>query len=268
MREHPDPNIKWQDLRGMSWLLITREILLPLPWLALSVFAFSSPYWPLGMLPAFMLFLSALRLNHEAIHSNLDLPRWADNLILHVLSVLLMASNHAVAHSHMIHHRHLMGPDDYEGHCGEMTFLQVLLYGPKFPFDLTRHALIHASAKRKRRVILDWVLIVAYALAVAIYAPVWMQMFVGFMALGQCMTAFFAVWITHHGAHANDAAARSQRGPFAWLAYLMFYHREHHLFPAVPVHQLPKLAARLDAQVPGYKDHHMPVIALFDRKGS
>jgi fatty acid desaturase len=34
-----------------------------------------------------------------------------------------------------------------------------------------------------------------------------------------------------------------------FLSYSMFFHLEHHLFPAVP---LPVLAQRLDATVPGF----------------
>jgi fatty acid desaturase len=48
--------------------------------------------------------------------------------------------------------------------------------------------------------------------------------------------------------------ARTQRG---WLknfvSYSMFYHLEHHLFPAVPTGHLPELARRLDAATPGVR---------------
>ena len=84
------------------------------------------------------------------------------------------------------------------------------------------------------------------------------------MAFAQCLTALFAVWITHQGTENSGIAGRSQRGVFAIIAYLMFYHREHHLFPRVPVHKLPKLAARLDAQVPGYASSRQPVLPWFD----
>ena len=69
--------------------------------------------------------------------------------------------------------------------------------------------------------------------------------------MGQCLTAFFAVWTVHHDT--DDAAypARTQRG---WLrnlvSYHMFLHVEHHLFPQVPTCHLPVLARRLDAVVP------------------
>jgi len=85
------------------------------------------------------------------------------------------------------------------------------------------------------------------------------------VALAQCLTAFFAVWITHQGTANKGLAARSQRGVLAKVAYLMFYHREHHLFPKVPVSRLPDLAARLDREVAGYAESRLPVVPLLDR---
>ena len=66
------------------------------------------------------------------------------------------------------------------------------------------------------------------------------------------------------GDHWQRLAGRTQRGPLARVAYLMFYHREHHLFPRVPVRNLPVLAARLDRDVAGYKEQRKPVVPLWD----
>jgi fatty acid desaturase len=38
----------------------------------------------------------------------------------------------------------------------------------------------------------------------------------------------------------------------AFVTYNMFYHVEHHLFPAVPTRRLPVLAKRLDAIGPEF----------------
>jgi fatty acid desaturase len=71
------------------------------------------------------------------------------------------------------------------------------------------------------------------------------------MIAGECLTGFFAVWTVHHHCDAEGQFARTQRG--AWknlVSYEMFYHLEHHLFPAVPTPRLPELAARLDRAMP------------------
>ena len=91
-------------------------------------------------------------------------------------------------------------------------------------------------------------LVVATAAVLGIPALTW---HVGAMALGECFTGFFAVWIVHRGCSADGQIARTQRG---WLknavSYSMFYHLEHHLWPAVPTCHLPELAARMDPKSP------------------
>lgn len=69
------------------------------------------------------------------------------------------------------------------------------------------------------------------------------------LAVGQCLTAFFAVWTVHHDC---DGAARTVRGALrARVFYHMFFRLEHHLFPSVPARHLPQLAVRLDRAAPG-----------------
>ena len=71
------------------------------------------------------------------------------------------------------------------------------------------------------------------------------------MLIGQCMTAFFAVWTVHHDTQDHIYMARTVRNEFKRvLTYNMFYHVEHHLFPAVPTRNLHLLAKRLDEYDP------------------
>lgn len=262
--ERAPAGIRWHDLAPMRRRDILRELTLPLPWLLLSWALYTSALWILGVIASFMFFLCALRLNHEAIHGNLGLSRAADSLVMHGLSFLMAGSNHAFAHGHLVHHRHAMGPDDFEGKCGDMTFGQILRYGPRFPIDVNRAAWAGSKPKARRRIVVDW-LLNAVMLALAIWIGGFLALHMAAMVVAQCMTAFFAVWITHRGASQAGIAARSQRGILARAAYLMFYHREHHLFPKVPVHRLPDLAERLDRGVPNFAAERMPVVPLFDK---
>jgi fatty acid desaturase len=173
------------------------------------------------------------------------------------------ASNHAVAHGHMVHHKYAMGPKDFEGKCGHMTFWEVLRYGPRFTYDINRAAWAGSKPHHRRRIVIDWSLNAAM-IAVAVITGIWVLLLhIAAMFVAQCLTALFAVWITHQGVANHGIAARSQRGELARLAYLMFYHREHHLFPNVPVRRLPELAKRLDSGVAGYAASRLPVIPLF-----
>lgn len=265
VKEEAPRNVNWQDLLPVSRRQRWAELTLPLPWLAASWALYASPFWPVGALPSFMFFLCALRLNHEAIHGNLGLPRRADIALLNLLSALMMGCNSSIAWSHMQHHRHAMGPNDLEGHCGHMSAPQVLLYGPRFPIDLIRRCWSNTGQKWHRRLLRDGVAVLA-CLVLCLWSGLgFLLLHLAAMAIAQCLTAFFAVWITHQGTAQSGLAGRSQRGILARLAYLMFYHREHHLFPQVPVSRLPDLAARLDDQVPGYAKSRQPVVPWFDR---
>ncbi|WP_415921381.1 fatty acid desaturase [Tateyamaria sp. SN6-1] len=263
--EKPPKGVAWHDLTGLDRWQTVRELALPLPWLLLSWALYATAWWPLGLLASFMFFLCGLRLNHEAIHGNLGLSRAGDSIVMHVLSPLMLGSNHAEAFCHLKHHKHAMGPDDFEGQCGRMSAVQVLAYGPRFPVDVNRGAWVNGSRYWRVRMLRDWALIVVFVGVLLWLGAWWGIMHLAAMAAGQCMSAFFAVWITHQGTEHSGLAGRSQRGPLAWMAYLMFYHREHHLFPRVPVSRLPVLADRLDADVPGYAASRAPVVPLWDR---
>ncbi|MEX0286502.1 MAG: fatty acid desaturase [Paracoccaceae bacterium] len=266
-RERAPKDIAWRDLTELSGRQVLVELTLPLPWFCLSLILYASPLWPLGFVASFVFFLCALRLNHEAIHGNLGVPRGGDHAVMHVLSGLMLGSNHADAFCHLQHHRDPMGPGDHEGHCAHMGAWQVLRYGPRFPVDLNLNAWRHGGAKWQRRIVWDWLMVACVVVLFLGLGGVFVMHLLA-MAIGQCLTAFFAVWITHQGTVDSGLAGRSQRGILARLAYLMFYHREHHLFPKVPVSRLPKLAARLDGQVPGYAASRQPVVPWFDRTGS
>lgn len=249
-----------EDLHEVPPYQFLIELLLPAPWLVLSVVLYNGPFWVLGPVASFFFFLCCLRLNHEAIHNNLGLRRHWDHVVMHGLSALMMGSNHADAFCHLKHHKDTLGVDDHEGHCARLTAWQVLLYGPRFPVDLNRQTWRQGGARWRRRLVMDWAAVVVFVAACLASGWPGLQLHVGAMLVGQCLTAFFAVWITHQGTVGTALAGRSQRGPFAWIAYQMFYHREHHLFPKVPVSRLNVLARRLDAEVPGYASSLRPVL--------
>ncbi|RYY59528.1 MAG: hypothetical protein EOO12_16145 [Chitinophagaceae bacterium] len=50
--------------------------------------------------------------------------------------------------------------------------------------------------------------------------------------------------------HAPELARTQRSGCKNKITFSMFYHLEHHLFPAIPIIKLPELARRIDAAVP------------------
>ncbi|MHA6723038.1 fatty acid desaturase family protein [Sphingomonas sp. RS2018] len=243
--------VAWRDLVAMRPIDGLVECLHPLPWVVASWAFAAHALWVPAMLCAFMIFLTALRLNHEAIHHNLGFGPRGHRMVLHVLSAVMLGSNAAVAWNHLHHHRHVGRPDDLEGKAGTMPGWRVLLYGPVFPIEMHLAAWRGGGRTLRRRMTIDLALsLIVIGVTIATGSAV-LAFHVAMMALAQCLTAFFAVWITHHGCEANGAIARTQRSALVnLLTYNMFFHLEHHLFPAVPVKRLNRLAERLDRAAP------------------
>lgn len=244
--------VTWRDLVPMRRRDGLIECLHPLPWLALSLTAAQFALWPLAALASFLFFLTALRLNHEAIHHNLGFGPRGTRRVLHVLSALMLGSNSSVAFNHLHHHARIGTADDIEGQCGHMKLWQVLLYGPRFPLETHLYGWRHGGPQLRRRMLIDAALN-AITIGLAL-ATLWQPLLyhIAAMLAAQCLTAFFAVWITHHGCQ-DGPVARTQRGRLLNLvSYNMFFHLEHHLFPAVPVSRLPRLAARIDRLAPNF----------------
>ena len=128
-----------------------------------------------------------------------------------------------------------------------------LALGPWFPLRLHASALAGATPRERRWIVSEIAAVLGLALAAFAFLDLgWLRYHVLAMAAGQCLTAFFAVWTVHRGCTRDGVPARTLRSPLkSALAYDMFYHLEHHLFPRVPTRRLAVLAKRLDAALPG-----------------
>jgi fatty acid desaturase len=255
--------VEWRDLTGMRRRDGVIECCYPLPWLAASWAFVALALWPLAIAASFMFFLTALRLNHEAIHGNLGFRPKQDRLVLHALSILMLGSNNAVAFNHLRHHRHLGTPEDIEGACGRMTMWQVIRFGPVFPVQMHIEAWRHGGPAVRRRMRIDLGLNLAIASTGAMLASPILLYHVAAMMVAQCLTSFFAVWITHHDC-TEDQLARTQRSALVnFVTYNMLLHLEHHLFPGVPVRRLGVLSRRIAIADPVFADRSALVIPEF-----
>jgi fatty acid desaturase len=243
--------VHWRDLIALSPLETLLELAHPLPWLAASLALVALGWWPAALPCSFMFFLTGLRQIHDAYHSALGLPRWANHAVMLVQSVLMMNAMHAVRFNHLRHHRLCLAPGDVEAASAKMTALGALLFGPLFPLRLIATAWRCGDAATRR-----WVGIELIAMALAgggvVLLDLWpLQYHLLAMAGGECFTAFFCVWTVHHDCPREGTMARTSRSALAnRVFYGMFFHIEHHVFPAVPTCHLPVLARRLDAARP------------------
>src|SRR5262245_46387001 len=107
-------SVEWKDLLRLSRLEVAHELVLSLPWLAVSWFAAAQEQPLVALGASFMFFLTGLRQVHNAYHYALGISRGATECVMFVLSVLMLGSMHAVQITHLRHHRHCMTGDDVE----------------------------------------------------------------------------------------------------------------------------------------------------------
>jgi fatty acid desaturase len=261
-----DPRVRtipWRDLVPQTRLEVAAELAVSLPWLAGALVcghlaAGRHVAWIAGSLAcSFYFFLTGLRQAHNAHHYALGLSRRGTEWVLFALSLLMVSSMHAIQATHLHHHRHCLGEDDVEASTAHLPWYGALLAGPAFIVSLHRHGLRLTLGRARARRRAAW--IIAELALIALWGALafgWLdvpalRIHFALMAIGQCMTGFFAVWTVHHGCDPRRHIARTQRG---WIknliSYEMFFHVEHHLFPAVQTRRLPELARRLDAAAP------------------
>jgi fatty acid desaturase len=234
------------------------ELTLSLPWLVLALYAFDARWWPLALCASFVFFLTGLRQAHGAQHYSLGVPRWAQDLLLLALSVLMLSSLHALQATHMHHHRHVLGKSDLESATARMPWWKAILSGPWFILALNVGGYRMATGVKRTWITLEAALIAGYLVLIFSLGPAALQLFAIAMLIGECLTGFFAVWTVHHDCDPDHQVARTQRGWWkTFLTYQMFYHVEHHLFPAVPAPHLAELAARLDRIAPRLREQQV-----------
>ncbi len=244
-------SVQWRDLLHLSITERIYELLLSLPWLIATLFGFHHGWYAWALLTSFFFFLTGLRQVHNACHYMMGIPSWACDLVLFVLSVLMLSAMHAVQVTHMHHHRHCLDDDDIEAATAKISGWRALLLGPLHPVRLHYWGFRIGRFNKRCWIVAEVVaILVSLILVFFVFDNFALKCFAIVMAIGECWTGLFAVWIVHHDCD-EAHVARTQRG---WLknlvSYNMFYHLEHHLFPNVPTCHLPELANRLDRLAP------------------
>ncbi|MGD0403334.1 MAG: fatty acid desaturase [Candidatus Acidiferrales bacterium] len=239
----------------VTWFEILREPLLPAAWLGASLLTAACGHQIIALGFSFVFFLTGLRLIHNAFHSALGLSRRATDVVLWIMSVTMLGSMHAVQFNHLRHHRLTLSPGDVEGRHADMPAWRALLFGPIFPILLHVTALRDGNRKLRATVVGELLLSAVWiALVFKGSDSSTLRYHVSAMAIGQCLTAFFAVWTVHHHCDRTHYIARTLRNKIKnRITFNMFLHIEHHLFPRVPTCHLPELSRRIDRVAPELK---------------
>ncbi len=251
--ESPEINKKivWQDLTKLSFKEKMIENNLTLPWLLSSLMLAYYEYYILALPFSAFFFLTALRQVHNGFHNALGKSKKMTWWCLYLNSVLMMVSVHAVKFNHLRHHKFCLREDDYEGKAARMTWYQAILYGPIHMFSIHWLTLQIGNKSYKKNVIAELISIFLFGGLVFYFQLHFLMYHIMIMLLSECLMAFFAVWLVHHDTHEHPNFARTQRTKWKnVISFNMFYHLEHHLFPAVPTIKLPELAKRMDKALP------------------
>ena len=243
--------VEWKDLRALSFKEMLIENNLTIPWLIVSLLLAYYGYYILALPFSAFYFLTALRQVHNGFHNSLGTNKFLTWLSLFLNSISMMSSIHAVKFNHIRHHKYCLTDEDYEGKSAGMTWYGAILYGPVHMFLIHKITLQIGNKYYKMNVLLELIAITCFTIFVFYFKIYFLLYHMTIMILGEFLMAFFAVWTVHHDTHDAPELARTQRD--GWknkITFSMFYHLEHHLFPAVPTIKLPELARRIDLALP------------------
>jgi len=243
--------VEWRDLRNLSVREMLIENNLTLPWLLISLALAYFGHYIIALPFSAFYFLTALRQVHNGFHNSLGTSKFLTWLTLYLNSISMMASIHAVKFNHVRHHKYCLTEDDYEGKSAGMTWYGAILYGPVHMFLIHKITLQLGNLSYVKNVLFELASIAAFAGVVFYFDIRFLIYHIVVMIIGEFLMAFFAVWTVHHDTAESPQFARTQRD--GWknkITFSMFYHLEHHLFPAVPTIKLPELARRIDHSLP------------------
>ena len=206
--------------------------------------------WPLAVLALIALsFVTYGSTSHDLVHRNLGLPRTLNDILLCVIELLGLRSGHAYQAVHLRHHASYPSTDDVEAQAARKSWFGAILEGTVFQFRITLWALKNAPEKR------IWivgegaacVVLVALSAALAPRMPIYLT-YVVLMVMGSWIIPLITSYLPHDPQGKNELfQTRVFRGKVASiLAVEHLYHLEHHLYPAVPHQNWPRLAKLLD----------------------
>ena len=214
-------------------------------------FAFAGlRWWPLAALSLVALsFVTYGSISHDLVHRNLGLPKAINDAFLSVIELLALRSGHAYRLAHLHHHARFPHVDDIEGAAAGMSFPRTMLEGVVFQFKIWFWA-VRRAGPDKRLILLEGLgclLLVVLAFVLYPVTPV-LIVYVALMIMGSWIIPLITSYIPHNPKGTSELLQTHLfRGKVLSVVALEHtYHLEHHLYPAIPHHNWPQLAKRLD----------------------
>ena len=253
----PGSRLELPSLRELGadllWVTRPRRLLtlgLPFLWCGAYFGLAALGWWPLAICALVALsFVTYGSTSHDLVHRNLGLPSTANDILLSLVELLALRSGHAYQVAHLYHHARYPHPDDIEAGAARRSWPGALAEG--FVFQLRIWLWVVRNARQARAwVVGEGVACVSLlGLAAALFpvTPVPL-VYAAAVVMGSWVIPLVTVYVPHDPQGENELfQTRAFRGLVASVVALEhLYHLEHHLYPAVPHHNWPRLAKRLD----------------------
>jgi fatty acid desaturase len=238
-------------------------------WIASGWLMFRFPAWPVrfagyGMIGMCIHALAILM--HEGIHGNLFRNRVLDQWVGFLLGAPALFSATAYKVTHALHHHHnrtAKDPDELTNLSRRRWVLSFVFYAwgaiglPIYLLHVPATALLRGNAGQRRLILLEYALLLALysAVIVASVRVGWTAAVIHCWILPMIVAAIFGNvrgWAEHMmtrpGHPLTQTRTVTSNALVSFFMCNLNYHLEHHLFPAMPWYNLPKLHRLLEGE--------------------
>jgi beta-carotene hydroxylase len=238
------------DLTRVSALRKCCSLISPFAWCGAYFVCAARDLWTCAVLCTVALsFVTYGSVSHDLVHRNLGLPRRLNDWLLTAIELLAFRSGTAYRLAHLHHHKRFPFEDDVEGEAAKMNLPAVLFEGIRFQFKILRWAWVNHPTHRRRLAGETWAISAGYVTSIALLH--WTRVpavYAALMTAGAWIIPLITSYLPHDPSAGDELhQTRMFRGRvLSAIALEHLYHLEHHLYPAVPHHNWPRLAKRLE----------------------
>jgi fatty acid desaturase len=260
--------------------------------LTACLIALKIPFWPLLIVPQGVLIVFLFTLLHETIHETAFETSWLNRATASLSGFLILLPPNWFRYFHFAHHRYTHDPDNDPELMSlkPETLGQYLLYLSGIPYwtGMVRVIFSNAAGKNRDSFVPDkgrakvrseariFLALYALLLATSLLAGTNILLWIWIVPVLTGQPFLRAYLLAEHTRCPHVAnMLENTRTTFTtrfvrFFAWNMPYHAEHHSYPTVPFHQLPRfhaiVAAHLQSTENGYVRFHRKLAAGLERR--